>query len=108
MAIHEIKRNDSRPYWPVTFVFNDGTNPDLSSATVRFIARDRSNGSVIIDAAAVITDAVNGQVEYQFVAADTTQTGYFDCEWEVTFPDTTVQTFPTIGYDRLKVLGDLA
>ena len=110
MSLHEIKRNDTRPYWPITLSFDDGTNPDVTSAVIRFIARRRSDGQTKIDNSAnvVFTDAANGQIEYRFQAGDTDEAGYFDCEWEVTFVDSTVQTFPTRGYDRLKVIGDLA
>ena len=108
MARHEIKQNDTRPYWPVTLTFDDGTNPDLTGATVRFHARDKSDGVVKIDAAVTITGAASGQCEWRPEAADTDVPGRYDCEWEVTFADATIQTFPTRGYDRLKIVGELA
>lgn len=108
MSRHEIKQNDTRPFWPVTLTYEDGTPVVLTGATVRFIAKDRSNSAVKIDAAATLTDAANGQLEYQFVAADTDVAGAYDVEWEVTFSDTTIQTFPTRRYDRLLVIGELA
>ena len=108
MAVHEIKRNDTRPYWPVTLTFNDGSVADLTGASVRFIARRKSDGQVKIDATATVTDPSNGVCEWRPDAAETDEAGLFDCEWEVTYSDSTIQTFPTIGYDRLKVIGDLA
>lgn len=108
MSTHEIKRNDTRPYWPVTLTYEDGTIADLTGASVQFLARDRSNqGALKVDVAAIITDAPNGQCEWRPQASETDQAGIFDCEWEVTFSDATLQTFPTRGYDRLKVIGDL-
>lgn len=108
MSRHEIKRNDTRPYWPITLTFEDGSVPDLSGGTVRFLAREAGNGQVKVDDTAVITDGPNGQAEWRPSAGDTDQAGSFDVEWEVTFSDGTVQTFPTRGYDRLIVVGDLA
>lgn len=107
MALHEIKRNDTRPYFPATLAFDDETVADLTGATVRFIARRKDNGGVKIDSAAVITGATAGEVEYRFGIADTDEAGSFDCEWEVTYADASVQSFPTRGFDRLVVFGDL-
>lgn len=108
MALHEIKRNDTRPYFPATLVFDNGSVAPITGASIRFIARRRSDGQTKIDGAAVITDDAAGEVEYRFTTTDTDEAGAFDCEWEVTYADFTVQTFPTRGFDRLKVLGDLA
>ena len=107
MSLHEIKRNDTRPYWPVTLTYSDGSPVVLTGATVRFIARGDS-GVVKIDTAAVVTAAADGEVEWRPTAGQTDEAGAFLCEWEVTFDDGTVQTFPTTEYDRLRVIGDLA
>lgn len=108
MARHEIKRNDTRPYWPVTLTFDDGTVPNLSGGSVRFIARRRSDKQVKIDVAATITNGPAAEVEWRPLATETDEAGHFDVEWEATLADGTVQTFPTRRYDRLKVVGDLA
>jgi hypothetical protein len=106
MSRHEIKRNDTRPFWPVTLTYDDGTVADLNSASVRFIAMD-SSGVVAIDSNAVITDPVAGQCEWRPGALDTQIAGIYSSEWEVTFADGTIQTFPTRTYDKLVVVGDL-
>ena len=64
MARHEIKRNDNRPYWPITLTFDDGSIVPLNGATVRFITQD-SSGQKAIDATAVVTDGVKGEVEWR-------------------------------------------
>jgi hypothetical protein len=107
-STHEIKRNDTRPYWPVTLTFEDGTVPDLTGATVRFIARDDSDASVKIDVGATVTNGPAGECEWRPLASETDIAGLYLCEWEATLADATVQTFPTRGYDRLKIIGDLA
>lgn len=108
MATHEIKRNDTRPYWPVTLRFEDGSSPDLTGGSVRFIAKYRENKVVKIDTAASITGAAAGEVEWRPTASETDTAGRFLCEWEATLADGTIQTFPTRGYDRLTIIGDLA
>lgn len=107
MSRHEIKQNDTRPYWPVTLTYDDGTLANLDG-TVRFIARRRSDGQVKIDTAAVVTDGPNGECEWRPSVGETDEAGRFDVEWEATFGDGTIQTFPTRRYDRLTVVGELA
>lgn len=107
MSTHEIKRNDTRPYWPVTLTFDDGTVPDLTGGTVDIIAKSRSNGVVKFKVAVVITDASAADVEWRPLAVETDEAGLFDIEWEAILADATKQTFPTRRYDRLKVIGDL-
>lgn len=108
MATHEIKQGDTRPYWPVTLTFDDGTVPDLTGGSVRFIARERSDNSIIIDTPAVLTTPAAGQCEWRPSAGQTDIAGRYDVEWEATYADATKQTFPTRRFDRLKVIGDLA
>lgn len=109
MSYHEIKRNDTRPFFAVATAYDDGTLAPLDGViSARFIAREVGNGQVKIDAQASITAASLGELEYRFVEGDTDQAGDFDCEWEITYSDGSIQTFPVFGFDRLVVLGDLA
>lgn len=108
MTLYEIKQNDTRPRPDALLRFSDGTIPNLTGATVKFIAREVTSAEAKIDAAATITDVPTGAVEYTLLAADTDLTGTYYCEWEVTFADSSVQTFPTRGFDRLRIRGDLA
>lgn len=108
MALHEIKQGDNRPYHAVTLTFSDGSVPDLTGATVRYLARYRTDLVTLkINAAAVVTDIPTAAVEYRFTTTDTDTAGLYDVEWEVTFADGTIQTFPTRRYDRLRVIGEL-
>jgi hypothetical protein len=109
MATHDIKRNDTRPYWPVTLTYEDGTAVNLSGATCVFHARNRSTNVVKFSVAVTVTDSTAGEIEWRPLASETDEIGQFDCEWEVTFADGTIQTFPTRPpNDRLRVHGDLA
>lgn len=108
MTVYEMKRNDTRPKPDALLKFSDGTIPALTGATVRFIARYQGSKVVKIDGVATVTDIPTGAVEYTPVAADVDVSGNFDVEWEVTFPDTSIQSWPTRGYDLLVIGGDLA
>lgn len=108
MSAHEVKRNDSRPYWPITLKFSDGSIADVSGGSVQFIARSRLDSTIKINVAAVLTLPAVGQVEWRPLITETDVAGRYYCEWEAIFSDGTKQTFPTRGYDRLKIVGDLA
>lgn len=103
-----MRRNDTRPYFQVTLMV-DGEAVDLTGATVMFHANDSSGLSRINAAATIIQSSPTvdkGVVEYRFVPANTAVSGTYDVEWEVTFSDGTVQTFPTNGLDRLLIRDD--
>jgi len=108
MTVYEMKRNDTRPKPDAILKFSDGTIPNLTGATVKFIARHQGSTTVKIDAAATITDIPTGAVEYTILEADVDVAGNFDVEWEVTFADSSKQSWPTRGYDLLIIGGDLA
>lgn len=114
-----IKRNDTVPLTATLRVA--GAPIDLQGATVRFHMRD-SAGTLVVDSAATViqngdgSDGTKGRVKYEWVASDpdsgivgdTATAGVFSLEWEVTFADSTVRTFPTTHPTKLKIWGDLA
>jgi hypothetical protein len=102
-----LKQNDQKP--AAATVLSDGTNPiDLTNATsVTFKMREMGSSTLKVDAAAVITDAVNGECEYRWVSGDTDSSGTYWAEWQVLWNDGDVQTFPTISQDVVIIHGDL-
>lgn len=106
MATFQIKRNDTAPPIQATLTA-DGSAVDLTSATVDFHMMD-SSGAIKVDAAATLVTAASGIVKYVWQTGDTDQAGRFRAEWEVTFPDGTIRTFPNPGYTNVLVNGDLA
>lgn len=109
MATFQIKRNDTAPSITATLT-SSGTAVSITGATVRFHMRD-SSGAVKVDAAANNDEdgaGDTGEVSYDWAAADTDTAGHFLAEWEVTFSDGTVRTFPTPGYTHILIWGDIA
>lgn len=72
----------------------DGSADDISGATVAFSMWDSDTVKIDENTANTnVTDAANGEVEYDFQSGDldTAQLWFF--EWEVTFSDGTIITY---------------
>lgn len=103
MAIMYIKRGDTAPSLQSTLTDN-GETLDLTSATaIRVIGAQ--GGAVLFDRTAAGDDS--GVVTMPWDAADTATIGVIFVEWEVTWPNGTIQTFPAGGYQRVSVTRDL-
>ena len=82
-----IKRNDTKP--PVTATLaEDGVAVDLSTASVMF------NMGTVVAATATVVDGTAGTVKYDWISGDTAIAGCYPAEFEVTFADASIQTFP--------------
>lgn len=49
-----------------------------------------------------------GKVRYNWSASDTASVGTYEGEFEVTFADSTIETFPNSGFFSIIVTDDLA
>lgn len=95
-----IKRGDTSP--SIAFdLISDGAPVDLTGATVKFIMAGR------INTAAAIEDAAAGTVRYDWQPIDTAVSGVFNAEFEVTFADGKVETFPQAEYIQVVIKADL-
>ena len=69
---------------------------DITGATVVFSMRGRHAASNKVDRqSATISQASPGIVQYAFQAADTDTPGYYWGEFEVTYGDGRIETFPS-------------
>jgi len=108
----QIKQNDTRPKYRATLVedpqIGGGTPVDLTDATgIKFIMAQAPNPPVI-DQPADFIDKPNGVVEYEWVTGDTDlSAGEYAVEWEVTWSDGGVQTFPNADYGSIEIVGEL-
>lgn len=99
-----IKKGDLDPTYSGQLLVN-GLPVDLTGRTVQFIMKDAA-GVLKVNAAATITDAVNGRIEYRWVSGDTDTPGTYRVEWEVTTAGKR-RTFPPRDYLYIEVVGDL-
>jgi len=110
MSDFYLKRGDTSPAIKYQLQDHDGNAVDISGAEVRFIMEDHS-GTVIIDddtnGNVSIIDATNGQVKYDWQSSDTRSSGFFLAEWEVTFSNGAVETWPNSHTLDIQIKNDL-
>jgi hypothetical protein len=103
-----IKQNDDSPSMLATMLDADDEIVPLNGATVRFHMRTLGSRELIVDEAAVVVDAPNGLVRYNWSLADTATAGSFQAEFEVTYADGGVETFPNDSYIAVTIYDDIA
>jgi hypothetical protein len=97
--IMDMVKNDLKPSVQATLTYDDGSAVNLTGCTVKF--HMSKAGTLLVNKAATIVNASAGQVRYDWASADTAVTvdadGYALCEaeFEVTFADLTIMTFPS-------------
>lgn len=94
MATFVIKQNDTSPSIEATLTNINGTAINITNASVRFHMKNMTNNNLVIDQAATIINGVGGIVRYNWQASDTQKIGIYSCEFEVTFLDNSIETFP--------------
>ena len=109
-----MKAGDTAPAVQATLLDAAGAAVDLTGASVRFLVATKTEPrTTVVDAAADIaqvgdgSDGSKGTVVYVWAPGDTDAAGSYDVEFEVTFADSTVQTFPTQGYIDATFADDL-
>lgn len=110
MSTFTIKQNDTSPSLQVSLTDSAGSAIDLTGATsIRFHMRLPSATAAKVDAAAATVGASTaGVVKYDWSAGDTDTAGLYQAEFEVTYSDSSIETFPNGGYLLVNVLDDLA
>ena len=103
----KIKRNDTAPSLNVTLAQN-GVVVGLTDAAISFHMRDDASGEALVNGTAVVVDAILGAVRYDWLAADTALAGCFPAEFEVTFENGRVETFPNDDNMTIIITEDLS
>lgn len=103
-----IKQNDTSPAMQATLKDASDAAIDLTNCSVRFHMRQIGATATKVDAAASIIDDDNGIVKYSWDAADTDTVGSFEAEFEVTFADGSIETFPNNRFIQVEITDDIA
>lgn len=108
MSYFNIKRGDTSPSILANLISGDGGAANLTGATVRFHMRAQGAQTAIVAAPAIIVSGTSGQVRYDWQPADTATAGRFEAEWQVTYADGTIETFPNNGVEQIRITPDIA
>lgn len=108
MADFTIRRGDLLPVIVATLSDEEtGVAVNLTGATVRFRMKAYGDDPPKINAPAIISNAVNGVVRYEWAGTDTDTVGGYIAEWQITWPGAKTQTFPSDGYLSIEIMPDI-
>jgi hypothetical protein len=109
MPTVRIKRHDTRPYVDATILDELGDPIDLTGASATFVMAN-SQGEMVFEKTAVVHPdqaGHRGELTYEWEPEDTAWVGTYRGEFETTFTDGSIQTFPTRGHIWVKIHSDL-
>ena len=89
-----IKQGDTAPYLDAICADYAGDAVDVTGATVRFHMLPKGGDTLTVDAAGSVVDGAAGHVRYTLQSGDTDTPGTYHCEYEITYGDGRVETFP--------------
>lgn len=101
-----IKQNDTSPSLQATLKDASLSPVDLTGATVMFHMKS-VDGTVKVDQEMTITDDTGGVVRYDWQSGDTDTVGTYYVEFEVTYADSSIETFPNNGNKVVSVVKEL-
>lgn len=95
-----LKQGDTRHAIRATLKTVEGETIDLTDATIQFKMSNRYK-NVEIDRQA--TSTADGSVQFVFVKGETDTPGYYDAEFQVTYADSRIETFPHTGNIKIVI-----
>jgi hypothetical protein len=101
-----IKQNDTSPSIQVTLEDSASVAIPLVGASVKLHMKSL-DGVIKINEAMTIADADNGVVQYDWQTGDTDTVGIYYIEFQVTYSDSSIETFPNSGNEVVSVVRQL-
>ena len=101
-----IKQNDTSPSLQATLKDAELNPINLGGATVRLHMKS-VDGTIKIDKAITVINDLQGLVQYDWVVGDTDTVGTYYVEFEVTYNDGSIETFPNNGSKIINVVKEL-
>tara|TARA_R110000823_G_scaffold139299_1_gene269048 strand:+ start:253 stop:573 length:321 start_codon:yes stop_codon:yes gene_type:complete len=102
-----IKQNDTSPAIQATLKDANGSTINLNGAVVN-IHMKSVNGVLKVDEQMTVVDADTGVVKYDWVTGDTDTVGTYYVEFQVTYADLTIETFPNDDKAVILIKPELA
>jgi hypothetical protein len=104
-----IKQNDTAPSIEAVLTDSTGRARSMANASqVRFNMSTESGTNVISGGIGSIVNANRGIVAYEWVEGDTENTGIHNAEFQITYVNGQIETFPNNGYIKVIVKEELA
>lgn len=103
-----IKRNDTSPILQTTLTDAGGSPIDLTATSVKFYMKRYKSNTLKINATATIFDEDAGIVRYLWQSGDTDTAGSYQAEFQITYDDGAVETFPNADFIQVDIINDLA
>ena len=110
MATKQMKQGDTAPAITATLLDSSGDAVDLTDAAIRFLLRDAFTRIEYLsedasnDQSGDGSDGSKGKVSYAWQAGDTDVVGVYRGEFEVTYYDQTVESFPNAEVITVVIL----
>lgn len=103
-----IKRGDTSP--ALVYALTPAAEVNLTGASVVFNMRRRAGGVIAVNRApaVVVIATETPTVRYDWAEGDTNLTGLHMAEFEVTYADGAVETFPNDGHIAVNIAPDIA
>jgi uncharacterized protein YfaS (alpha-2-macroglobulin family) len=101
-----IKQNDTGPSLLATLKDANDVPVNITGADVRFHMKSLE-GVVKIDSDMTVVNSADGLVRYDWLVGDTDTFGTYYVEFEVTYVDGSVETFPNTGSLVVSVVKEL-
>lgn len=103
-----IKQNDTSSDIQRDLKDAFGAPAPITGATVKFSMRVKPSGTVKVNGAAgSVVDAALGRVKYDFSASDTDTADTYEAEFEVTYSNGDIQSFPNDGHFDVVIIDDI-
>lgn len=109
-----IKTGDTASAIYATLEDANGDAVNIAGANVTFKMAPMSGGTLTVARAAVnaqvgagTVDGSTGNVVFNWGTSDLTTADWYRAEWEATFSNGSIQTFPNDGFMLVSVTGDL-
>jgi hypothetical protein len=101
-----IKQNDTSPSLGASLKDAQSASVSLVGATVK-LHMNSLEGISKVNQVMTVTDAENGVIQYDWQAGDTDTVGSYYAEFQVTYSDYSVETFPNGGSLSVSVVKEL-
>jgi hypothetical protein len=102
----KIKQNDTSPSLQATLKDASFTPINLTESQVRFHMKS-VDGALKIDAPMVVVTPLQGLIQYDWQSGDTDTVGTYYIEFEVTYSDASIETFPNDGNKVVSIVKEL-